>query len=132
MATKPTTTAKTTAPAKKSAKSATKTSAAKKTAAKPTATRKIEVITLKTLFEQSAGSQELSKKQGHAMLEEIVDLMTTHLVRGDKIRMSGIGVLEVKNRAARLGRNPAAGETIQIAASKKIAFRAAKELKAAV
>ena len=45
---------------------------------------------------------------------------------------SGLGVLEVKTRAARAGRNPATGETIQIAASKKIAFRPAKELKEAI
>jgi DNA-binding protein HU-beta len=46
--------------------------------------------------------------------------------------MSGLGTLEVRNRAARMGRNPATGEAMQIKASKKIAFRPAKELKAAV
>ena len=46
--------------------------------------------------------------------------------------LSGLGILEVKNRAARMGRNPATGEMIQIAASKKVAFRAAKELKEVV
>lgn len=52
--------------------------------------------------------------------------MTTHLHAGARIRMSGLGTLEVKSRA---GRNPATGETIQIKASKKVAFRAARELK---
>ena len=55
-----------------------------------------------------------------------------HLQNGERIRMSGLGTLEVKNRPARQGRNPATGETIQIAASKKVAFRPAKELKEAV
>ena len=58
--------------------------------------------------------------------------MVDHLKRGDRLRINGLGILEVKSRAARTGRNPATGEVIQIKASKKIAFRAAKELKDAV
>jgi DNA-binding protein HU-beta len=46
--------------------------------------------------------------------------------------MSGLGIIEVKDRPARMGRNPATGEPIQIKASKKVAFRPAKELKEAV
>jgi DNA-binding protein HU-beta len=45
---------------------------------------------------------------------------------------NGLGILEVKDRPARTGRNPATGASIQIAASKKIAFRPSKELKAAI
>ena len=48
------------------------------------------------------------------------------------IRIGGLGTLEVRKREARTGRNPATGETMQIAASKKVAFRPAKELKEAV
>ena len=58
--------------------------------------------------------------------------MTKHLKKGDRIRISGLGILQVRKRAARMGRNPATGEAIKIKASKKIAFRAAKELKEAV
>jgi DNA-binding protein HU-beta len=46
--------------------------------------------------------------------------------------MSGLGILEVKDRPARTGRNPGTGAMIEIAASKKVAFRAAKELKEAI
>jgi DNA-binding protein HU-beta len=46
--------------------------------------------------------------------------------------MVGLGILQVRHRAARMGRNPATGEPIQIKASKTVAFRAAKELKEAV
>jgi DNA-binding protein HU-beta len=46
--------------------------------------------------------------------------------------MVGLGRLQVRKRAARMGRNPATGEPIQIKASKKVAFRASKELKEAV
>ena len=51
---------------------------------------------------------------------------------GERVRIAGLGILQVKNRAARMGRNPATGQPIQIKASKKVAFRAAKELKEAV
>jgi len=74
----------------------------------------------------------MPKKQAHALLAGMVELMTTHLKNGDRIRMNGLGILEVKDRPARQGRNPATGETIQVAASKKVAFRVAKELKGAV
>jgi DNA-binding protein HU-beta len=66
------------------------------------------------------------------MLADLVTALTTHLKKGTKIWMSGLGTLEVRKRAARMGRNPATGETIKIKASKKVAFRAAQELKEAV
>jgi nucleoid DNA-binding protein len=52
-------------------------------------------------------------------------LTTRHLKKGDKIRLTGLGILQVRKRAARMGRNPATGEAIKIKASKKIAFRPA-------
>jgi DNA-binding protein HU-beta len=79
-----------------------------------------------------AEGHEMPKKQAHAMATGMVDLVTTILKNGDRVRMSGLGIIEVKDRPARMGRNPATGEAIQIAASKKVAFRAAKELKEAV
>jgi len=90
------------------------------------------VVTLKTVFEQLGETYDLPKKQALGLLADFVAAVTTHLKKGDRIRMSGIGVLEVRTRAARMGRNPATGEPIQIKASKKVAFRAAKELKEAV
>jgi DNA-binding protein HU-beta len=62
----------------------------------------------------------------------LVALTTRHLKKGDKIRLNGIGILQVRKRAARMGRNPATGEAIKIKAGKKVAFRVAKELKEAV
>ena len=50
----------------------------------------------------------------------------------DKIRLTGLGILQVRARPARMGRNPGTGASIKIAASKRIAFRPAKELKEAV
>jgi DNA-binding protein HU-beta len=61
-----------------------------------------------------------------------VTMITKHLKKGAKIRISGLGILQVRKRSARMGRNPATGEAIKIKASKKVAFRAAKDLKEAV
>ena len=66
------------------------------------------------------------------MLDDMVVLITKHLKKGARIRIGGLGILQVRKRAARMGRNPATGEAIKIKASKKVAFRAAKELKEAV
>jgi DNA-binding protein HU-beta len=103
-----------------------------KAAVRGAAKKKAETITLKLVFEQLAQQRDMPKKHGHEMMEGMIDLVTAHLKKGDRVRMSGLGVLQVKDRPARLGRNPATGESIQIAASKKVAFRPAKELKEAV
>jgi DNA-binding protein HU-beta len=96
------------------------------------APKKAETVTLKTLFEQLAEAQAMTKKQALAIATGMVDLVTSVLKAGDRVRLNGLGILEVKDRPARMGRNPATGAAVQIAASKKIAFRPAKELKAAM
>lgn len=89
-------------------------------------------ITLKQIAATLAESHEMPKRQAEAMLGDLVALATQHLQKGDKIRLTGLGILQVRARPARMGRNPATGESIKIAASKKIAFRPAKELKESV
>jgi DNA-binding protein HU-beta len=79
-----------------------------------------------------AEGHDLPKKVGEAVMGDLVALATQHLKKGDKIRLTGLGILQVRAREARMGRNPATGATIKIRASKKIAFRPAKELKEAV
>jgi DNA-binding protein HU-beta len=116
---------KTVAPAAKKAAAPAKKSAAPK--ALPQVT-----VTLKQIAAALAEGHELSKKAAESVLGDFVALATQHLTKGNKLRLTGLGILEVRKRAARMGRNPATGEAIQIKASKKIAFRAAKELKEAV
>jgi len=79
-----------------------------------------------------AEKHEIPKKQAAEVLTDLVDLMSKHLKKGEKIRIGGLGILQVRKRAARMGRNPQTGEQIKIKASKKVAFRAAKELKEAI
>jgi DNA-binding protein HU-beta len=89
-------------------------------------------VTLKHLAAALSDSHDLPKKQAEAVLGDLVTLTTRHLKKGAKIRLTGLGILQVRKRAARMGRNPATGEAIKIKASKKVAFRVAKELKEAV
>ena len=93
---------------------------------------KAPTITLKHLGADLAEAHNMPKKQANIVLADLVERITKHLKKGDRIRMSGLGILQVRKRPARMGRNPATGEAIKIKASKKIAFRAAKELKLAV
>ena len=58
--------------------------------------------------------------------------LVDHLKAGSRVRIGGLGIIEVKSRPARMGRNPATGEAIRIKASKKVAFRASKDLKEAI
>ena len=89
-------------------------------------------INSKHLANTLAEQHQLTKKQGAQMLEDVVALITKHLKKGERVKIAGLGILQVRKRAARMGRNPATGETIKIKASKKVAFRATKELKMAI
>ena len=89
-------------------------------------------LTLKHIAANIAEEHELAKKHAEAILNGMVDLIVKHLKKGDRIRIGGLGILQVRKRAARMGRNPATGEQIKIKASKKVAFRASKELKEAI
>ncbi len=116
------------------AKAATKKSAtAPAHAAKPAAKSSAPTtISLKQIAVQIADKHDMQKKQAETVLGDVVGYLVEHLSAGDRVRIGGLGILEVKHRPARAGRNPATGAAIQIAASKKVAFRAAKELKDAV
>jgi DNA-binding protein HU-beta len=101
-------------------------------AKKPAKAGASSTVTLKHLAARVAEDHEMAKKQAEAVLGSMVDLVVKHLKKGDRIRIGGLGILVVRKRAARMGRNPATGEAIKIKASKKVAFRAAKDLKEAI
>ncbi len=98
-------------------------------AAKPA---KVELVTLRQLAVTIGEEHGLSQKQANEVLSGTVALIGEHLKKGARIRIAGLGTLEVRKRAARMGRNPATGEPIEIKASKKVAFRAAKDLSEAI
>ena len=109
---------------KPAAKDASKAAPAK--AAAPT------TVTLKHLAAGLVERNDMAKKDADTMITAVFAQLVDHLKAGERVRIGGLGIIEVKDRPARMGRNPATGEAIQIKASKKIAFRAAKELKDAI
>ena len=76
-----------------------------------------------------AEKSELSKRDAEKALSAFVDVISGSLTKGDKVQLIGFGSFEVKNRPARVARNPRTGEEIKIAASKAPVFKAGKALK---
>lgn len=89
-------------------------------------------MTKKELVAAMAEKTELTKKDTELLLNALVEVVSEALANGDEVALSGFGKFEVRERAARTGRNPQTGEIIEIAATKAPAFKAAKALKEAV
>ncbi len=71
----------------------------------------------------------LTRKQAEIAVAAFTQTVTESLKEGDKVQLMGFGTFEVKERPARTGRNPATGESIEIAASKAPVFKAGKSFK---
>ncbi len=84
------------------------------------------------LIDAVASATDLSKADATRAVDAVVDNITETLRKGDSVTLVGFGTFEVRERAARSGRNPQTGETIQIKASKAPAFKAGKAFKDAV
>ena len=93
---------------------------------------KAETITLRHMATALAEKHTMKKAVMNTILADMVESIAKHLKKGSRIRIAGLGILQVRKRPARMGRNPATGEAIKIKASKKIAFRAAKDLKQSI
>lgn len=84
------------------------------------------------LIDQVATESGLSKKQAGAAVNAVFDAIQAQLASGGTVSITGFGTFEVRERAARQGRNPKTGEAIKINASKNPSFKAGKALKDAV
>jgi len=84
------------------------------------------------LIEAVASATDLSKADATRSVDAVIDTITETLRKGDSVTLVGFGTFEVRARAARAGRNPQTGETIQIKASNSPAFKAGKAFKDAV
>ena len=71
----------------------------------------------------------MSKKDTECCLNAAIDAITKELSNGQRVQLSGFGIFEVKERSARVGRNPHTKETIEIPATKTPVFKASKALK---
>jgi DNA-binding protein HU-beta len=84
------------------------------------------------LIEAMADGADISKAAAGRALEGMIEAISGAMKKGDTVSIVGFGTFQVRERAARTGRNPKTGETIQIKASKSPAFKAGKALKDAV
>jgi DNA-binding protein HU-beta len=84
------------------------------------------------LIDSVASAADLSKADAGRAVYALVNSVTAALKRGEQVSVIGFGTFSVKHRAARAGRNPRTGETIQISASNVPGFKAGKALKDAV
>ena len=84
------------------------------------------------LITEMVSQTNLSRKDVETVLNSFIEVVTSELKKGERIQLVGFGTFEVAERAARIGRNPATKEIIEIAASKDPKFKAGKALKDAV
>ena len=84
------------------------------------------------LIAQVAEKTGLSKKDTESIINAAVDTIAATMAQGDKVQLSGFGIFEVKDRQARVGRNPKTKEAIEIPASRQPVFKPSKALKAIV
>ncbi len=92
----------------------------------------MEILNKKGLVEVVATKLEMTKKDAAVVVDTVFETITSSLVEGNKVDISGFGKFEVKTRASRTGINPATKESIEIPATKAPSFKAAKALKEAV
>ena len=95
-------------------------------------TRPSKAITKERLIAMLADQNDLSKRASQEMLNDLISMITKHLRQGERVKIAGLGILQVRDRPARMGRNPRTGEAVEIKTGKKVAFRVAKKLKMAI
>ena len=89
-------------------------------------------MTKDKLVEKISSGVAISKKEAETALNAVTSGISGALANGDSVTLVGFGTFNVSHRAARKGRNPQTGESLQIAAGKGIKFKAGKTLKEAV
>ena len=122
---------------KKTAKKAPARKAAKKAA--PMASKPVRVtatpgktVTASALLQTVADHLGMKKSEAKTLVEGYVDVVKAYVLKGSKVKIGDIGMVMVRHRKARMGRNPQTGEPVKIKASKKLAFRQSAVMKAQV
>lgn len=122
------------APAKK--KSPARKSAPKKAAAPAKAVKVTAVagktVTASALLQSVADHLGVKKSEAKALTEGYLDVVKAYVLKGSKVKIGDIGMIMIRARKARMGRNPQTGEPVKIKASKKLAFRQSAVMKAQV
>lgn len=89
-------------------------------------------MTKAELIQKVAQAAQMERKEAEKAVAAVFDTISGALKDGEKVQLIGFGTFEVKERAARSGRNPSSGEPMEIAASKSPVFKAGKTLRDAV
>ncbi|MBL8550006.1 MAG: HU family DNA-binding protein [Hyphomonadaceae bacterium] len=132
--------------ARKMAKKAAKKSAPKKAPAKKKTAAKAapvarpvrvsspagKTISASALLQAVADHAEMTRAEAKRFVENYIDVVRAHVLKGVKVKIGDLGMIMIRSRKARMGRNPATGEPVKIKASKKLAFRQSAMMKQAV
>ena len=127
--------------ARKAVKKASKKAPAKKTTKKaaapaPKAVKVTAVagktVTASALLQSVADHLGVKKSEAKAMTEGYLDVVKAYVMKGAKVKIGDVGMIMIRQRKARMGRNPQTGEPVKIKASKKLAFRQSAVMKQAV
>ena len=117
--------------AKKAKKSAKKAAPAPRKAAKVTATAG-KTVTASALLQSVADHNGMKKSEAKEFVEGYLDVVKAYVMKGAKVKIGDVGMIMIRHRKARMGRNPQTGEPVKIKASKKLAFRQSAMMKAQV
>jgi DNA-binding protein HU-beta len=94
-------------------------------AAKPVKVTAVKgkTITQSALLQVIADQNEMSRAEAKRFVESYTDIVKAHVLKGVKVKLGDLGTVMIRERKARIGRNPQTGEPVKIKASKKLAFR---------
>jgi len=91
-----------------------------------------KTVTASALLQSVADHLGVKKSEAKAMVEGYTDVVKAYVMKGAKVKIGDIGMIMIRQRKARMGRNPQTGEPVKIKASKKLAFRQSAVMKAQV
>jgi len=117
--------------AKKAKKSAKKAAPVARKAAKVTATAG-KTVTASALLQSVADHNGMKKSEAKEFVDGYLDVVKAYVMKGAKVKIGDVGMIMIRHRKARMGRNPQTGEPVKIKASKKLAFRQSAMMKAQV
>src|SRR6185295_6134033 len=123
--------------AKKAKKAPARKKAAKKAAAPAPKAVKVtavagKAVTASALLQSVADHLGMKKSEAKALTEGYLDVVKAYVMKGAKVKIGDVGMIMIRHRKARMGRNPQTGEPVKIKASKKLAFRQSAVMKATV
>ncbi|MBI3437730.1 MAG: HU family DNA-binding protein [Proteobacteria bacterium] len=91
-----------------------------------------KAVTASALLQSVADHSGMKKSEAKAFVEGYLDVVKAYVMKGAKVKIGDVGMIMIRHRKARMGRNPQTGEPVKIKASKKLAFRQSAVMKAQV